>query len=164
MYHIDEAEGASQQESLSRMLSLAIIPGHHISSISVAKGKSSNEALTDPSALKHAQHKNQHKNHQKSHEDHQHKNYHDDQHENHDNQHENYDHQHENHHDGDLHHVGQHEDQNDDDQHKDQNDDNQHEDQNDRQLGNKNAIDVFTEECGQTRKDSHTPQKHLTLQ
>ena len=156
MYHVDEGEGVNQQESLSRMLSLAIIPGHHISSISIAKGKSSNEGLTDPSAMKHAQHKNQH---QKSQDKNQHE----------DHQHENHDDQHENHH-GDQHDINQfedrnqHKDENDDHQREDQHDDNQNEDQNDKKLGNKNSIDVHTEEYGQTREDSNTPQEHLTLQ
>lgn len=168
----EAVEMVNRQESLSRMLSLAIIPGHHISSIAVAKGNSGNEALTDPTAMKHAQYKSQHNNHQMSQDKNQHKDQHGGEHE---------DHQHENH-NGDQHDVNQHvdqnddqpddnkhenqyEDQNDDGQHEDQNDgQHEHEDQNDKKLGNINAIDAYTEEHGQTRgEDRYTPQQHLTL-
>lgn len=111
-YTIDEEVECNKQEGLSRMLSLAIIPGHHISSIAVANTKA--EPLTNPSSHKHHnQHENQHR-----------------------------------------------------DQNEDQRED-QHEDQNAKEHEseeNKNTIDAYTEEHGQTHEDSNTPQKHLTLQ
>lgn len=159
-YPIDSVEEDmglnNKQEGLSRMLSLAIIPGRHISSIAVAKGKSPNEPLIDPSSLKH---QNQRET--------QHENQHEDQHENHD-QHE-HEGQHKNHEQiqDESQHTNQdqneHTDQNmsQHDQHKDDIK-NEHSKEHESE-GIKNTTDACTEEHGQT-EDFHTPQKHLTLQ
>lgn len=69
LYITDDEVELIKQEGLSRTLSLAIIPGHHISSISVAKGKSCN-AVKDPSLKHHDQHENQQKKSQRDQQDH----------------------------------------------------------------------------------------------
>lgn len=65
--YIDNEVELSKQEGFSRMLSLAIIPGRHISSIAIAKLRST------PSSLKHQQH-DQHDNQDKNQHEDQHKN------------------------------------------------------------------------------------------
>ena len=165
---MDEDMGLNnKQEGLSRMLSLAIIPGRHISSIAVAKGKSSNEPLTDPSSLKHQnqygnQHEDQHESqHENQHED-QHESQQQDKYEGHGNQHKNEQKiQDENQHESQYENQNQHTDQN-RSQHENQHNENQHIKEHESE-GTKNTTDVCTEEHGQT-ENIHTPQKHLTLQ
>ena len=165
IYIDEDMELDNKQEGLSRMLSLAIIPGHHISSIAVAKAKCSN-VVTDPSSLKY---QNQQEDQDKHKDQDEHKNQHENQNE--------------------SQHQDRCESRQDESQHQDQNqleheqrnqdqtesqfmneEKNQHENQQQNELGKNcdhegtNITDTCTEKHGQINEDIHTPQQHLTLQ
>lgn len=124
-YTDDEVE-VSKQEKLSRMLSLAIIPGHHISAIAIAKEKNDTDmvepltdhlVLSDAAATRSVQRENDQSDSQQN--------------------------QHLSQHKGDQHESDQH-------------------DREQESEGNRDTIDVCTEEHGQTHENIHTPQENLT--